>query len=66
MYLVYRCGHYFCEACALARFQKTTKCAACNGPTGGIFNAAKKLQAKLDTCAGRIEGVEIIAGEMEV
>ena len=45
--VVTRCGHYFCSACAIKRFARTPKCAACGGPTGGIFNRADKVLAKL-------------------
>lgn len=37
------CGHYFCEQCALQRYAKDTKCAACGMATNGIFNTAHKL-----------------------
>ncbi|ORX92999.1 RING finger protein 113A [Basidiobolus meristosporus CBS 931.73] len=46
--VVTKCGHYFCEACALKRYAKTPKCFACSAPTGGIFNTAKQLIAKLN------------------
>ncbi|KAG9043156.1 RNA-splicing factor [Tulasnella sp. UAMH 9824] len=45
--LVTRCGHYFCSACAIKRFSKTPKCAACGQPTGGIFNRADKVIEKM-------------------
>ncbi|TBU31605.1 hypothetical protein BD309DRAFT_854562 [Dichomitus squalens] len=45
--VVTRCGHYFCSACAIKRFAKTPKCAACGAPTGGIFNRADKVISKL-------------------
>ncbi|OBZ70938.1 Pre-mRNA-splicing factor CWC24 [Grifola frondosa] len=45
--IVTRCGHYFCSACAIKRFAKTPKCAACGAPTAGIFNRADKVIAKL-------------------
>ncbi|KAF8647141.1 hypothetical protein AX16_006972 [Volvariella volvacea WC 439] len=45
--VVTRCGHYFCSACAIKRFSRTPKCAACNAPTGGIFNRADKVLEKL-------------------
>ncbi|EMD33714.1 hypothetical protein CERSUDRAFT_117790 [Gelatoporia subvermispora B] len=45
--VVTRCGHYFCSACAIRRFAKTPKCAACGAPTAGIFNRADKVIAKL-------------------
>ncbi len=43
-----RCGHYFCSACAIKRFAKTPKCAACGAPTGGMFNRADKVIAKIE------------------
>ncbi|KIP06535.1 hypothetical protein PHLGIDRAFT_30457 [Phlebiopsis gigantea 11061_1 CR5-6] len=44
--IVTRCGHYFDSACAIRRFAKTPKCAACGAPTGGIFNRADKIIEK--------------------
>jgi RING finger protein 113A len=41
--IVTKCGHYFCEACALKRYRKDPSCAACSSGTGGVFNTAKKL-----------------------
>ncbi len=46
--VVTRCGHYFCERCALTRYRRDPSCAACAAGTNGIFNAAKKLQQLLD------------------
>ncbi|KAK7043230.1 RNA-splicing factor [Paramarasmius palmivorus] len=46
--IVTRCGHYFCSACAIKRFAKTPKCAACGAPTGGMFNRADKVIAKIE------------------
>lgn len=46
--VVTRCGHYYCSACAIKRFSKTPKCAACGAPTGGIFNRADKILEKLN------------------
>jgi len=45
--IVTRCGHYFCSSCAIKRFAKTPKCAACGAPTGGIFNRADKIISKM-------------------
>ncbi|KAL0067361.1 RNA-splicing factor [Marasmius tenuissimus] len=45
--IVTRCGHYFCSACAIKRFSKTPKCAACGAPTGGMFNRADKVLEKV-------------------
>lgn len=41
--VVTRCGHYFCEQCALKQNAKNGKCFVCEKPTGGIFNVAKDI-----------------------
>lgn len=46
--IVTKCGHYFCESCALQRYRKNPTCCACGAGTGGVFNTAKKLNALLD------------------
>lgn len=46
--VVTKCGHYFCMNCAITRFAKTPKCYACGTPTGGMFNKAEKILAKLE------------------
>lgn len=46
--IVTRCGHYFCEACALKRYRTDPSCAACGTGTGGVFNVAKKLNRLLE------------------
>ncbi|EKV12389.1 Pre-mRNA-splicing factor cwc24 [Penicillium digitatum] len=46
--IITKCGHYFCEACALQRYRKTPSCAACGEGTGGVFNVAKKLKTLLN------------------
>ncbi|KAK4692977.1 hypothetical protein P7C71_g4328, partial [Lecanoromycetidae sp. Uapishka_2] len=46
--IVTKCGHYFCEACALQRYRKNPSCAACGAGTGGVFNGAKNLRKILD------------------
>lgn len=46
--VVTRCGHYFCEPCALRRYRRDPSCAACGSGTQGVFNAAKKLQKLLE------------------
>ncbi|KAF3482503.1 pre-mRNA-splicing factor cwc24 [Arthroderma uncinatum] len=46
--IITKCGHYFCEACALKRYRKNPNCAACGSSTGGVFNVAKKLGKLLD------------------
>jgi RING finger protein 113A len=43
-----KCGHYFCESCALKRYRKDPGCAACGSGTGGVFNVAKGLKKLLD------------------
>ncbi|GAB5587880.1 RNA-splicing factor [Umbelopsis nana] len=45
--IVTKCGHYFCEKCAIKNYAKSPKCFACGASTGGIFNTAKNLMAKL-------------------
>ncbi|KAJ2159972.1 RNA-splicing factor [Coemansia sp. RSA 552] len=39
--VVTKCKHYFCEACALARYRKSPKCFACGAATAGVFKRAK-------------------------
>lgn len=46
--IVTKCGHYFCENCALKRYRKDPSCAACGSGTGGVFNVAKNLRKLLD------------------
>ncbi|KAI9766040.1 MAG: RNA-splicing factor, partial [Candelina submexicana] len=46
--IVTKCGHYFCEACALQRYRKNPSCAICGAGTGGVFNGAKNLRRLLD------------------
>jgi len=46
--IVTKCGHYFCESCALKRYRKDPTCAACNAKTYGVFNGARNLQKLLD------------------
>lgn len=38
-----KCRHYFCQQCAIKRYVKNPKCAACGAPTGGLFNRADKI-----------------------
>lgn len=54
--IVTRCGHYFDSACAIKRFGKTPKCAACGAPTGGIFNRADKVIEKMKKKRAQAEG----------
>ncbi|RAH79089.1 hypothetical protein BO86DRAFT_343921 [Aspergillus japonicus CBS 114.51] len=46
--IVTKCGHYFCEACALKRYRKDPSCAACGAATNGVFNSSKKLKRLLE------------------
>jgi len=46
--MVTKCGHYFCESCALKRYRKDPSCAACGAGTGGVFNVAKGLKKILE------------------
>ena len=46
--IVTKCGHYFCESCALARYRRNPSCAACGAGTGGVFNGAKGLKRILE------------------
>jgi len=46
--VVTKCKHYFCEKCALDQYRKSKRCFVCGEGTGGIFNPAKDLMAKLE------------------
>ncbi|CAK7568430.1 MAG: RNA-splicing factor [Sporothrix epigloea] len=46
--IVTRCGHYFCEKCALDRYRRDPSCAACGSATTGVFNGAKRLTKLLE------------------
>jgi RING finger protein 113A len=50
--IVTKCGHYFCEPCALKRYRKDPNCAVCGTGTGGVFNSAGRLikQARHVVC----------------
>ncbi|KAI1364437.1 hypothetical protein F5Y08DRAFT_306693 [Xylaria arbuscula] len=45
--VVTRCGHYFCEPCALKRYREDPSCKNCGAATGGVFNAATRLERLL-------------------
>ncbi|OQE40272.1 hypothetical protein PENCOP_c006G08874 [Penicillium coprophilum] len=66
--IITKCGHYFCEACALQRYRKTPSCAACGEGTGGVFNVAKKLNNLLNKKRERARKIreEAIANGEEV
>ncbi|KAL8964801.1 MAG: hypothetical protein Q9197_006795 [Variospora fuerteventurae] len=46
--IVTQCRHYFCEKCALERYNREPGCAACGAATNGVFNAAGKLKKLLE------------------
>lgn len=52
--VVTKCGHYFCEACALKRYRKDPSCAACGAGTGGVFNVARGLRRLLERKRERV------------
>lgn len=49
--VVTKCGHYFCQSCALTRFATDKTCAVCKEPTGGSFNSALKILKRRDEIA---------------
>lgn len=55
--VVTKCGHYFCEKCAMSRYMKEKKktCAACSADTGGSFGMAKKLKDLLEKKRKRVK-----------
>jgi RING finger protein 113A len=53
-----KCGHYFCEKCAIQHHQKSPKCAVCHQGTQGIFLPAKEFEAKLLARKKRLEEKE--------
>lgn len=55
--IVTRCGHYYCEACALKRYRKNPACCACGADTKGVFNVATKLKTLLDRKRVRAERI---------
>jgi RING finger protein 113A len=46
--IITRCGHSFCEACALGRYRKDPSCAACGSGTNGVFNSSQRLKVLLE------------------
>jgi len=50
MPVVSKCGHYFCEKCAMQRYMKEKKkgCAQCGADTYGSFGVARKLKDLLE------------------
>jgi len=56
--IVTRCGHYFCERCALQRYRRDPTCAACGAGTNGVFNGAKRLKKMLERKREREEAAK--------
>ena len=58
--IVTKCGHYFCEKCAMTRYMKDKRktCANCGADTGGTFNVARKLNELLEKKRRREEAKE--------
>ncbi|KAK5118309.1 hypothetical protein LTR62_002822 [Meristemomyces frigidus] len=58
--IITKCGHYFCEKCAMTRYMKEKKkgCANCGMDTGGTFNVARKLNELLGKKRAREEAKE--------
>ena len=46
--VVTRCGHYFCDECAVKWYRKDPTCATCGTDTKGVFNTASRLPRLLD------------------
>ncbi|KAI8903864.1 RING finger protein 113A-like protein [Gorgonomyces haynaldii] len=53
-----KCGHYFCEHCALEQYSKSQKCKVCGQNTQGVFNVAKNLIAKIEDKKKRMQQKE--------
>lgn len=58
--IITKCGHYFCESCAISRYKKTPSCAQCSQGTGGLFSGATKLKHLLEAKKSRIAAQEQI------
>ncbi|KAF2481371.1 hypothetical protein BDY17DRAFT_227852, partial [Neohortaea acidophila] len=63
--VVTKCGHYFCEKCAMGRYVKEKKrsCAACGVDTGGTFHIARKVKELLEKKRKREEARAAEEGE---
>lgn len=44
------CGHFFCEACALKHFKKTSRCFNCKKQTNGAFSD-RHLWPQISSCS---------------
>ena len=61
--VVTKCNHYFCEQCALKRYSKSSRCAACGAQTHGVFNTAHKIIKNLSKLSSKREQVNEAAEE---
>lgn len=61
--IITRCGHYFCESCALSRYRSDPTCAACGANTNGMFNVAKRLNRLLERKREREERKKLAEAE---
>ncbi|KAK6442040.1 RNA-splicing factor [Oleoguttula sp. CCFEE 5521] len=66
MPVVTKCGHYFCERCAMTRYMKEKKkgCAQCGKDTSGSFGVAKKLKELLERKKKREDEREADGGDV--
>ena len=58
--VVTRCGHYFCEQCAIDRCRETRACAACGKNTSGVFNPAKDIIEKMKAAKQTASAIWVI------
>ncbi|KAJ4458324.1 putative RING finger protein [Paratrimastix pyriformis] len=42
--IVTRCGHFFCQTCAIRNYAKSPRCPLCGEDTMGVFNIATELR----------------------
>ncbi len=56
--VVTKCGHHFCEHCALKHNAKNKRCAVCDTPTSGIFNTAHDIVKKINAAKTKRGAVE--------
>ena len=56
--VVTSCGHHFDEACALARFRKTTRCPVCGKETNGSLQTATDILTAQSAVSGEGDDAE--------
>ena len=61
--VVTRCKHYFCLQCALQHNAKSKKCAVCEQPTSGIFNAAHDITKREKARAAKAAAAAEVGGD---